>query len=163
MKKILIVAAMVSLLVASGCATSRVWQTINTKEPSSKEEVSTAVVQCESTEIVAKAHKTVHTWRTIQWAIIWAYPLNIIPPFIVKGAQTDYVGTLANCMRESDFNYFEYTEGINWDAHSGSDMSKSEWLEKQKPKPKERVVEQKEIKRRPAGTDTGWGRKDKIN
>ena len=133
MKKLMLLATVIGLLV-SGCATSRVWQSRDTREPSSNEEVAIAIEKCESTEIVTNAHKTVHTWRVVAWATVCLWPVGIIGIVGEQSAQKDYVGALVNCMREANFEYFEYTKGINWDYHSGSDMSKSEWLDDQKPK-----------------------------
>ena len=134
MKKILIVLAMVLGLLVSGCATSRVWQNNNIKTPSTKEEVISALDKCESTEIVSSAHKKCHAWRIESWSTVLIPFVNFIGIIGLKSAQTDYAGALVNCMREENFNYFEYSEGLNWDYHSGHDISKSEWLEKQKPK-----------------------------
>ena len=155
MRKLITLAMVLGLLV-SGCATSRVWQSRDTKEPSSNEEVAIAIKNCESTEIVTNAHKTVHTWRVVAWSTICLWPVGIIGIIGEQSAQKDYVGALVNCMREANFDYFEYTKGINWDYHSGSDMSKSEWLDYQTPKPKNLEPSKSTSNQPRRGTDTGW-------
>jgi uncharacterized protein YceK len=160
MRKIIVLLAMLSLIVMSGCATSRVWQNKDIKEPSTKEEISIAVAKCEDMEPIARAHQTCHFWRTESWVMIWAYPLNFIGPIVLQSVQKDYVGTMVNCMREAGFEYFEYTKGMSWDAHSGKDYSKSEWLEDQQSKPKSDVEKKEEKRNIPIsrrGTNTGWG------
>lgn len=157
MKKMMIVVAMVIGLLVSGCATDRIWQNPNSQIPSSKNDVSKSLQECEKTELVSISHQKAHDWRTASWVLVWVpYVGLLVHEFGLRSAQTNYVGRLEDCMMGYGYRNFPQTGGLKWDYHSSKDYSKEEFLERIE---KEKLEQKKYDQPASSGGSTGWGGK----